>query len=151
MIKIIKILLVIICMISIFMFSSDPSYESDKKSNTVIVFIAECLAGHNLNSVERQEKIDKYVVLVRKTAHIIIYLVLGLLIISLIKEYKIIDWKMMFLAFIISYLYACSDEIHQLFVPGRSGNMIDVLIDSLGSYLGILIYHFYYRLRRKYE
>ncbi len=151
MIKIIKILLVIICMLSIFMFSSDPAYESDKKSNTVIVFIAESLAGHNLNNKERQEKIDKYVVLVRKTAHLIIYLILGFLIISLIKEYKVIDWKMMFLAFILSYLYACSDEIHQLFVPGRSGNMIDVLIDSLGSYLGILIYHFYYQLRRKYE
>ena len=36
-------------------------------------------------------------------------------------------------------IYAISDEIHQLFVPGRSGQVRDVLIDSAGSLLGIII------------
>lgn len=36
-------------------------------------------------------------------------------------------------------IYACTDEIHQLFVPGRSGQFRDVMIDSLGAFIGILI------------
>ena len=42
------------------------------------------------------------------------------------------------LGFIWSVLYACSDEFHQLFVPGRSGQFIDVCIDSSGALFGIL-------------
>ena len=148
--KSIKLMLVLLCMITIFMFSNDSGYESDEKSNTIIVRVAEVLAGHSLDKEEREAKIEQYVTIVRKSAHFIIYLVLGLLLISYIKEYKIVNWKSMFFAFVIAFLYACSDEVHQLFVPGRSGNIIDVGIDSLGAYLGITIYYLYYKWR-KYE
>lgn len=47
--------------------------------------------------------------------------------------------KSVFLAFIISFLYAISDEFHQLFIPGRCGNITDVMIDSLGMLLFISI------------
>jgi len=43
------------------------------------------------------------------------------------------------LAFTYCFLYACSDEIHQLFVPGRSGKFTDVLIDSAGALLAVLL------------
>lgn len=39
----------------------------------------------------------------------------------------------------LSVLYACSDELHQHFVPGRSGEIRDVLVDSAGVLIGILI------------
>ena len=149
--KIIKIILVLLCMGSIFMFSHDSADASNEKSDGIIIRFSEFLAGHDLNKAERREKIDKYVVFVRKSAHFSIYCLLGFLIISLIKEYKDIDWKMMFLAFFFSFLYACSDEVHQLFIPGRSGNIIDVGIDSIGSYFGVLIYYLYYQFRRKHE
>ena len=149
--KILKWILVLLCMLQIFLFSADPADTSDEKSNRVIVWIAERMVGHTLNEEERQEKIDEYVVLVRKGAHFCIYLLLGFLMLSLIKEYKELDWKMMFLAFVLTFFYACSDEIHQLFVPGRSGNILDVGIDSLGAYFGVLFYYGYYRIRRKYE
>ena len=149
--KVIKIILVFLCMASIFMFSNDPAYESDQKSNTIIIRIAEFMAGKSLNEQEREEKIEKYVVLVRKGAHFSIYLLLGFLVLSLLKEYREIDWKVMFFSFVFCFLYACSDEVHQLFVEGRSGNIIDVGIDSLGSYFGVLIYYLYYKIRRKYE
>ncbi len=32
----------------------------------------------------------------------------------------------------LSFLYACSDELHQLFVPGRTGRFSDVLVDAAG-------------------
>lgn len=46
------------------------------------------------------------------------------------------------LAFAYCFLYACSDEIHQLFVPGRSGKFTDVLIDSAGALLAVLVCFF---------
>ena len=54
-----------------------------------------------------------------------------------IKELKI-DNKFI-VSLLICVIYALSDEIHQLFIIGRSGNIIDVLIDSLGSIIGIFI------------
>ena len=147
--KILKIILVFLCMASIFLFSNDDADASNLKSDGVVVHIAEFLAGHSLNKEQREEKIEKYVVYVRKTAHFSIYLLLGFLMISLIKEYRELTWKELFLAFFLSFLYACSDEVHQLFVSGRSGNIIDVGIDSMGAYFGVLFYYFYYRIRRK--
>lgn len=45
---------------------------------------------------------------------------------------------MLFLAY-AGVLYAITDEIHQLYVPGRSGKWQDVLIDSIGIFLGIFV------------
>ena len=42
-------------------------------------------------------------------------------------------------AWVVGTLYAASDEIHQLFVPGRSGQLRDVLLDSAGVAAGILL------------
>ena len=149
--KVMKWYFVLLCMLSIFLFSSDSGDESDSKSSHLIVSIAELLVGHQLSDEERQEKIDQYALVIRKGAHFTIFLLLGLSVISLMKEYTSITWKTMFFAFVFSFFYACSDEVHQLFVPGRSGNIIDVGIDSIGAYFGVLIYYFYYQLRRKYE
>ncbi|MCD4781043.1 MAG: VanZ family protein [Candidatus Omnitrophica bacterium] len=39
-----------------------------------------------------------------------------------------------------SFLYGLSDEIHQLFVVGRDANVLDVIADTLGGYLGGFVY-----------
>ena len=36
------------------------------------------------------------------------------------------------------FLYACTDEVHQMFVPGRSGKPTDVLIDCTGAFAALL-------------
>lgn len=36
--------------------------------------------------------------------------------------------------------YACTDEFHQLFIPGRSGEIRDVCIDCLGACIGFLLF-----------
>ncbi len=46
----------------------------------------------------------------------------------------------MLLAILAAALYAASDETHQLFVAGRSGRVTDVMIDSAGAILGVLIF-----------
>ena len=40
---------------------------------------------------------------------------------------------------IVCVLYAISDEIHQIFVPGRSGQFSDVLLDSAGAVIGAFV------------
>jgi hypothetical protein len=43
------------------------------------------------------------------------------------------------MSILFSFLYACTDELHQIFVPGRSAQFRDVLIDTLGASFGIAI------------
>ncbi len=77
---------------------------------------------------------------VRKNAHFIAYLILGLLSMNAVGRSGWSGKKRLLAVIIICVLYAGSDEFHQLFVPGRSGQVSDVLIDSLGSAAGILLY-----------
>ena len=102
-----------------------------------------------LKENERNKYIDKYVVLVRKSAHFTIYLILGLLILSFIREFRVVDYRAVLLSVFLTFLYACSDEVHQLFVPGRSGEFLDVLLDSVGALSVCLLYTLYYKIRRK--
>ena len=60
---------------------------------------------------------------------------------AIIKDKKI-KKKHIFLTLIISVIYAISDEIHQLFVPFRDGGIRDVLTDTIGIFMAIIIYLF---------
>lgn len=42
-------------------------------------------------------------------------------------------------AFALAVVYACTDEIHQLFVGGRAGQAADVLIDAAGALVGVAL------------
>ncbi len=100
------------------MFSSQPGEESLKISNDLIV---------------------------RKLGHFSEYMALGFfsfcyLSSFLMKNNKKRDLKKtVILSLLFSIIYASSDEFHQSFVVGRDGNIIDVLIDSSGSLVGVLI------------
>lgn len=76
-------------------------------------------------------------VIVRKLAHFSIYLLLGMASYMLLKSFKLKGQKLFWTAFFLCFLYACTDEIHQLFIFGRTGSLVDVLIDSLGSFCGL--------------
>ena len=49
----------------------------------------------------------------------------------------------------LSFLYACTDELHQIFVPGRSAQFRDVLIDTLGASFGAIITYLIIKLFAK--
>jgi VanZ family protein len=44
------------------------------------------------------------------------------------------------LALAAGVLYAVSDEVHQVFVPGRAGSPLDVAIDAVGVALGVVLW-----------
>ena len=52
-------------------------------------------------------------------------------------------------AFLVGAVYAASDEVHQIFIPGRSGEGKDVLLDCVGVLLGILILSLFWSDRVK--
>ena len=146
--KIIKIILIVLRCSLIFMFSNDTGGTSTKKSDGFIVRTVEKVIKRSLSSEEKDRVLKYFVVPVRKSAHLFIYFILGFLIISLLREYRNIDMKVVFLAVFLAFLYACSDEVHQLFVRGRSGQVKDVFIDTFGALLGVLLYSLIYRFRR---
>lgn len=146
--KVIKFTLVICCMLIIFMFSSDSGTASSKKSDSVIINLVEVISNKKVNNKDRDKYIEKYVFPVRKCAHFTIYLILGILVISLLSEYRILNFKTVLYTLLIVFLYACSDEFHQLFVSGRSSEIGDVLIDSSGEFIGSYLYYLFRRKRK---
>ena len=52
---------------------------------------------------------------------------------------------------IFCFLYACSDEIHQMFLDGRTAKIMDVCIDTCGSMIGNMICFVIDRIKNKYK
>lgn len=77
--------------------------------------------------------------ILRKFAHIFEYFVLTLLIFPAVFKSKQNKKTALFLAVVFSILYAISDEYHQTFVFGRSGNVTDVIIDLFGILLAVFL------------
>jgi VanZ family protein len=129
----------VILMILIFLGSDDPA--SGEKSDFITLFIWKTFAyitGYNVSPA--QEAATTFVI--RKLAHITEYLLLSLSYYYAIsktsgfsKNFK----KIYFISFILSLLYAVSDEFHQTFIPGRVGTYKDVLIDSIGILLSYFL------------
>ena len=77
----------------------------------------------------------------RKSAHFCIYAALGFLFSNAYFQTGItIFSKNIIISGISSIIYAITDEVHQLFVEGRSCELRDVFIDSIGSITGILVF-----------
>lgn len=76
--------------------------------------------------------------IVRKSAHFVEYMILCLLFFNVFKDtFK--NNKAMIISVVCTFIYACTDEFHQIFVPGRAGRFTDVLIDTSGAIFAILI------------
>ena len=72
-------------------------------------------------------------IIIRKLGHICEYAILGLLLYRMYSLYLSSEYKkVIFISIITGFLYAVSDEFHQRFVSGRSGQFKDVCIDTAG-------------------
>lgn len=56
------------------------------------------------------------------------------------QKIKLSMWNFLIRAELFCALYACSDELHQYFVPGRSCKFFDVCVDSTGAFFGALLF-----------
>jgi len=76
---------------------------------------------------------------IRKLGHITEYFIFSALILHAIRGQSR-EWnrRMAILAVAIAAAYACTDELHQVFVPGRGPSILDVLLDGAGATLAQL-------------
>lgn len=76
----------------------------------------------------------------RKAAHLGEYALLALLVVRMIRLRLGRSMRLIVLTLIVCALYAITDEVHQVFVPGRVGAIADVGIDSIGSFIAAALY-----------
>lgn len=129
-------------MLGIFMFSAQPGQSSAGASDSLVTFFQEL--GLSIPA-------DALSFLIRKGAHAFAYFGLGVLSFRALQlsTLSLRTVATVSLAFVLAY--AASDEIHQLFVPGRSGEVRDILIDTTASAGGILVMYFMHRRTHRYR
>lgn len=154
--------LMILWMVLIFSFSARPAEISSEDSRSVGLLIGELfIPGFKEQSAELQNKFaEKVDHPIRKAAHASEYAVLGLLTAGAYMSGGAVDAgnandkkkadirnskkrtsisRGILIPWVITTAYAATDEMHQLFVPGRSGQVSDVLLDSAGAMAGLSV------------
>ncbi len=141
--KIIWWVLIIIWCSFIFYQSGKPAVESSKSS----MYIVSCM-NSILGSVIGPGNFEVTETPIRKTAHVMEYLVLGMLLFNgFIRDGQI--RRTFGFSAGTGILYAITDEVHQHFVPGRAMRAFDVLIDTIGVFLGIMLVYGIYKRKNK--
>ena len=138
--KVVLTILVILWAGLIFNFSSQVATTSNSVSIGFTEKIINFLPQINNFSPEAKKALAESLNgIIRKYAHFSSYLVFGILVIQLVKCYNSNKLTSLIVALVVCLLYAISDEIHQIFVPGRACQWQDVLIDLSGSFTGCII------------
>lgn len=128
---------VLLWMAVIFTLSSQPAADSNKLSKGITEVVLETVERIN---PEKDFDIDDFNNIIRKNAHFFAYLFLGGIVLNALRLSLHRSWiYRAFIAVAICGMYAVSDEIHQMFVPGRGAQLSDVLIDTSSAVVGIAI------------
>ncbi len=149
----------------IFGFSAQDGAASGSLSFRVsytAVRVASRLFSLDFTREELLHHADSIGLLVRKTAHITEYFLLTLSLYWPLRMWlpqKAADAAGRRKAFLTCYLlptfllavfFAAFDEFHQSFVPGRCGTPVDVLVDSIGIFIGcivLMLCHHYFQTK----
>ncbi len=138
--------------VAIFCFSSQHADESSQLSNIFVELFLQLRGKIGLfPKFSDSDLLDVISTLVRKGAHVTEYIILCT---SLLIAFWVSGihgkWRNI-ASFALTFGYACTDEFHQLFVPGRAGRFTDVLIDSSGALVlsVVVVLVMRYRKRRK--
>ena len=134
----------------IFIMSSFGHNSSDAQSNLFVDFIAQNFPHVRHGLENNLISLSTLIFLVRKTAHFTEYAILGSLFFLNLRNTPLgLIKHPLATSILFSFLYACTDEIHQIFVPGRSAQFRDVLIDTLGASFGAIITYLIIKLFTK--
>lgn len=139
--------LALLWMIFIFSMSARNAELSTEDSNTVGRWIAQITVPSfdEMSETEQQVYIDALDHGIRKTAHAAEYAILAIFISLCFEATTILrPW-------LLTTFYAMTDECHQLFVPGRSGQIGDVCIDSAGALGGVILLLICFKWIQKYK
>ncbi len=133
----------VIIMAIIFYFSSKPAVTSSESSlmiSQTLLNTYESITDLSYEELARQQVLLELDHIVRKTAHFIEYAILAAAWVFHFvirgREYR----NCIGLSILITSFYAATDEFHQTFVAGRSGQISDVLLDSCGAVVGAILF-----------
>jgi len=117
-----------------------------KKVPAILVMIAlftlSTLEGNDplLNSINLSDKIE----------HFIAYFVLGITFCMWISREKWLSRPFLYgsLIVLLCTIFGASDEYHQTFVPGRSGNLYDLATDFMGGVIAVFAYFLFVKIKK---
>ena len=135
-------IIIILWMAFIFSMSAKTATQSSGISGGLTYNVLHALFANfrELDKSVQDSIVEGLQFVVRKGAHFSAYAILGGLCFVECSYFKRFNFKSKFgISFLIASLYAVSDEIHQYFVPGRSCELRDVILDSCGVLFGILV------------
>ena len=141
--KTISWIIVIIWAIVIFIMSSMNTNESNNSSKHVINNVVEKtvettnglgITDKHPSKNKMDQAIEKLNYPLRKVAHASEYFIFTILILIALKNSGVKGNKRFIIALVICFIYACTDEYHQTFVNGRTGQFSDTLIDTFGGH-----------------
>ena len=139
--RVLWLLAAILWMALIFHFSGQKASQSSEVSGSITYRMAKA-ANHLFDLGWDGETLERYAGAlehpVRKAAHMTEYAVLAWLFLGNFMQYPFFRKRAYLWAGGLAAVYASTDEFHQLFIEGRSGEWKDVAIDSLGAILGLL-------------
>ena len=124
--------ILLIWMIFIFYMSNQPANISNSQSDFVLNIVRHL--GLDIEGIY----VNIAITIIRKGAHFIEYLILNILYFNVLRFY-VGNKKALIFSIILSFIYASTDEIHQMFVAGRAGRFTDVLIDTSGAATGSIL------------
>jgi VanZ family protein len=136
--------LILVWMTFIFYMSHQTGSESSALSGRV-VHLFEFL---KIDITSAMGKVLHYII--RKGAHLFEYFILTLLAYNYLKEF-VVGKMVWLLPVLIGFIYACTDEFHQIFVPNRAGSFTDVLIDTTGGLIAMFLVAVYHKMIGKVE
>jgi VanZ family protein len=109
----------------------------------IALFMLSTLPGNDpfLNSIHLSDKIE----------HFIAYSVLGITFCIWIpsKNWLAKPFAYSSLVVFLCTLFGASDEYHQTFVPGRSGDLYDLAVDLTGGIIAVFVYLLFIKIKKR--
>ena len=126
------------------MFSNDNSKISQNKSDKVantIIDTSEVITKKEIKEEKKKAIVEDTRFTVRKIAHFTLYFILGILVFLTLNSYGINNRILLF-SILLCFIYSISDELHQIFISGRTFKILDILIDTISSSISIILLKF---------
>ena len=133
--RIVHIIITLAIMLLIFIQSAMTGDLSGAESSFIVKIIV-AITGLTADNLE---------IIVRKAAHFTEFMLLGMSLTVNVTDFNDTrprlkeGWLRILIPWAIGTLYAATDELHQLFVPGRACSITDVCIDSVGAAVGVAV------------
>lgn len=133
--RILSLVILFIIMLFVFLLSHQTADDSSQTSGQLTSFLS-LIFGENIPDG-----------LIRTIAHFIEFGALGFFMNNAFFAFK--EKGYIFLPVLFSFLYCVTDEIHQLFIPGRAFQFTDLLVDFIGVFAGVIVFYFFTTMHKK--